>query len=107
VTRVGLTDASRKVQNAPNLRKKQGRVLMNSWPRHKREGATKDQSNQPNGAKGVKAPPRHKGIHHQRGNFSQYPFVGSVMPSSWYYLCYYPPVDYSNMYFFAGIVICI
>jgi hypothetical protein len=29
------------------------------------------------------------------------------MPSSWYYLCYYPPVDYSNMYFFAGIVICI
>jgi hypothetical protein len=47
--------------------------------KYKREGATKDQ----NAAKGVKAPPRHKGIHHQQGNFSQYPFVGSVMPSSW------------------------
>jgi hypothetical protein len=66
--------------------------------KYKREGATKDQSNQPIGAKGVKAPPRHKGIHHQRGNFSQYPFVGSVMPSSWYYPCYYSPADYSSMY---------
>jgi hypothetical protein len=54
-----------------------------------REGATKDQSNQPIGANSVKAPPRHKGIHHQQGNFSQYCFVGSVMPSSWFYPCYY------------------
>jgi hypothetical protein len=33
--------------------------------KYKREGATKDRSNQPNGAKGIKAPLRHKGIHHQ------------------------------------------
>jgi hypothetical protein len=39
--------------------------------KYKREGATKDQSYQPGGAKGVKAPPRRKGSHHQRGNFSQ------------------------------------
>jgi hypothetical protein len=66
--------------------------------KYKREGATKDQSNQPSGAKGVKAPPRHKGSHHQRGNFSQYPFVGSIMPSSWYYPCYYSPTNYSSMH---------
>jgi hypothetical protein len=66
--------------------------------KYKREGANKDQSNQPIGAKGVKAPPRHKGIHHQRGNFSQYPFVRYFMPSSWFYPCYYSPADYSRMY---------
>jgi hypothetical protein len=79
--------------------KKKGRLSFNELlAKYKRGGATKDQSNQPIGAKGVKAPPRHKGIHHQRGKFTQYPFVGSVMPSSWYYPCYYSPVDYSSMY---------
>jgi hypothetical protein len=66
--------------------------------KYKREGAIKVRSNQPIGAKRIKAPPRHKGINHQRGNFSQYSFVGSVMPSSWYYPCYYSPADYSSMY---------
>jgi hypothetical protein len=66
--------------------------------KYKREGATKDQSNQPSSAKSVKATPRRKGSHHQRGNFSQYPFVESVMPSSWYYPWYYSPADYSSMY---------
>jgi hypothetical protein len=79
--------------------KKKARLSFNELlAKYKREGATKDQSNQPIGAKGVKAPPRHEGIHHQRGNFSQYPFVGSVMPSSWFYSCYYSPADYSSMY---------
>jgi hypothetical protein len=79
--------------------KKKARLSFNELlAKYKREGATKDQSNQPIGAKGVKAPPRHKGIHHQRGNFSQYPFIGSVMPSSWFYPCYYSPAYYSNMY---------
>jgi hypothetical protein len=66
--------------------------------KYKREGATKDRSNQPSGAKSVKATPRRKGSHHQRGNSSQYPFVGSVMSSSWYYPWYYSPADYSSMY---------
>jgi hypothetical protein len=79
--------------------KKKTRLSFNELlAKYKREGATKDQSNQPIDAKGVKASPRHKGIQHQRVNFSQYPFVGSVMPSSWYYPCYYSPADYSSMY---------
>jgi hypothetical protein len=79
--------------------KRKARLSFNELlAKYKREGATKDQSNQPIGAKGVKAPPRHKGIHHQQGTFSQYPFVGSVRPSSWFYPCYYSPVDYSSMY---------
>jgi hypothetical protein len=45
--------------------KKKARPSFNELlDKYKREGATKDRSNQPNGAKGVKAPPRHKGIHH-------------------------------------------
>jgi hypothetical protein len=79
--------------------KKKVRLSFNELlAKYKTEGATKDQSNQPKGAKGVKALPRRKGSHHQRGNFSQYPFVGSVMPSSWYYPCYYSPADYSSIY---------
>jgi hypothetical protein len=68
--------------------------------KYKREEANRNQSNQSNGAKGIKAPPRREDIHHQRGNlvYSQYLFVGSVIPSSWYYPCYYSPADYSSMY---------
>jgi hypothetical protein len=78
----GLIDASRKVQDAPSPRKKARLRFNELLAKYKREGATKDRSNQPNSANGVKAPPRHKCIHHQRGNFSQYPFVRSVMSSS-------------------------
>jgi hypothetical protein len=79
--------------------KKKARLSFNELlAKYKREGATKDRSNQPRGAKSVKATPRCKGSHHQRGNSSQYPFVGSVMPSSWYYPWYYSPTDYSSMY---------
>jgi hypothetical protein len=71
VPRVDLTGASEKDQNAPSLRKKKERPSFNELlAKYKREGAIKDRSNQAIGAKGVKAPPRHKGIHHQRGNFS-------------------------------------
>jgi hypothetical protein len=70
--------------------KKKARPSFNKLlAKYKRGGATKDRSNQPNGGKGVEAPPRHKGIHHKRGNLSQYPFVASVMPSSWYYPCFH------------------
>jgi hypothetical protein len=79
--------------------KKKARLSFNELlAKYKREGASKDQSNQPSGAKSVKATPRRKGSHHQRGNFSQYPFVKSVMPPSWYYPWYYSPADYSSMY---------
>jgi hypothetical protein len=87
-----------KGSKCPKPKKKARSSFNELLAKYKREGATKDRSNQPNGAKGIKAPPRHKGIHHQQGNFSQYPFVGSVMPSSWYYPCYYSPADYSSMY---------
>jgi hypothetical protein len=66
----------------------------------KRKGAAKKRRNQPIGAQGEKAPPRHEkreSTHHQQGNFT-YPFVGSVTPCSWYYPCYYSPTDYSSMY---------
>jgi hypothetical protein len=79
--------------------KKKARLSFNELlAKYKRKEATKDQSNQPSGAKSVKATPRRKGSHHQRGNFSQYPFLESIMPSSWYYPWYYSPADYSSMY---------
>jgi hypothetical protein len=65
VPQAGLTDASRKVQDAPSLRKKARPSFNELLAKYKREGAIKDRSNQPIGAKGVKAPPRHKGIYHQ------------------------------------------
>jgi hypothetical protein len=39
-------------------------------------------------------------MYHQQGKPAPapYPFVGSVMPCSWYYPCYYSPADYSSMY---------
>jgi hypothetical protein len=46
--------------------KKKARPSFNELlAKYMRDGAIKDQSNQPIGAKGVKAPPRHKGIYHQ------------------------------------------
>jgi hypothetical protein len=79
--------------------KKKARPSFNELlAKYKRGGAIKDRSNQPSGAKSVKATPRCKGSHHQRGNSSQYPFVGYVMPSSWYYPWYYSPTDYNSMY---------
>jgi hypothetical protein len=68
--------------------------------KYKRKGAARKRRNQPIGAKGEKAPPRHEkreSAHHQQGNFA-YPFVGSVTPCSWYYPCYYSPTDYSSLY---------
>jgi hypothetical protein len=70
VPRLGLTGASRKDQNATRPKKKVRPSFNELLDKYKREGAIKDRSNQPIGAKGVKAPPRHKGIHHQQGNFS-------------------------------------
>jgi hypothetical protein len=57
--------------------------LNSSWP-SKKKGPAQNQSNQPNGAKGVKGPPRHEeqeGIHHQQGNsaYAPYPLVGPIM----------------------------
>jgi hypothetical protein len=83
----GRSDRCLKKGSRCSKPKKKVRASFNEiLAKYKREGVTNDQSNQPSGSKGVKAPPRRKVSHHQRGNFSQYPFVGSVMPSFWYYL---------------------
>jgi hypothetical protein len=55
VPRAGLTGASRKVQDAPSPRKKARLSFNELLAKYKREGATKDESNQPIGAKGVKS----------------------------------------------------
>jgi hypothetical protein len=73
--------------------------LKNSWPNVRERELQGSEKNQPIGAKGEKASPRHEkreSTHHQQGNFV-YPFVGSVTPCSWYYHCYYSPTDYSSM----------
>ena len=92
-------ESSKMLQVQEKVRPSFGELLV----KYKRKGVAQKQKDQPKGAKGVKTPPRHKrqeGLHNQQGNFAsvQYPFVGSVMPCSWYYPCYYSPADYSSMY---------
>jgi hypothetical protein len=98
VSQSGLTAISRKIGDAP--KRKVRPSFEELLAKYKRKGAARKRKNQPNGAKGEKAPPRHEkreSAHHQQGNFA-YPFVGSVTPCSWYYPCYYSPTDYSSMY---------
>jgi hypothetical protein len=94
----GLTAISGKNGDAP--KKKVRPSFEELLAKYKRKGAARKQKNQPNSAKGEKTPPRHEkreSVHHQQGNFA-YPFVGSITPRSWYYPCYYSPIDYSSMY---------
>ena len=109
-SQTGLTSVShrsdrcpQKVQRCPESKKKVRPSFEELLAKYKRKGVAQKQKDQPKGAKGVKIPPRHKrqeGLHNQQGNFAsaQYLFVGSVMPFSWYYPCYYSPADYSSMY---------
>jgi hypothetical protein len=57
------TAISRKNRNA--LKKKVRPSFKELLAKYKRKGVAKKQRNQPNGAKGVRASPRHEGIHHQ------------------------------------------
>jgi hypothetical protein len=85
----GLTATSRKNGDAP--KKKVRPSFEELLAKYNRKGAARKRRNQPIGAKGEKAPPRHEkreSVHHQQGNFV-YPFIGSVTPCSWYYPCYY------------------
>jgi hypothetical protein len=98
VSQSGLTAISKKIGDAP--KRKVRPSFEELMAKYKRKGAARKRKNQPNGAKGEKAPPRHEkreSAHHQQGNFA-YPFVGSVTPCSSYYPCYYSPNDYSSMY---------
>jgi hypothetical protein len=93
-----MTTISRK--NGETPKKKVRLSFEELLAKYKRKGAARKRRNQPIGAKGEKAPPRHEkqeSVHHQQGNFV-YPFVGSVTPCSWYHPCYYSPIDYSSMY---------
>jgi hypothetical protein len=98
VSQSGLTAISRNIGDAP--KRKLRPSFEELLAKYKRKGAARKQKNQPNGAKGKKAPPRHEkqeSAHHQQGNFA-YSFVRSVTPCSLYYPCYYSLTDYSSMY---------